>query len=532
MFIVKHLEAFPKEARPFTDEAEVRQIVTERGLQLDDTICTSCPAMSPGMQLPHLFAHIYAGLEMLERGKQEWQMCQILHCFVKENLQDLSEDTQQYFSTLPGKQSVARYAWSLSCPFQKPDACQVYLFARACNAHTRVHFANCVWSTLDDKLSYYVVVDIAVIGKNFVPLKSVEKEMFECVVGEVQFLMDPDAVKVESEGSSSDGVCSDVDVALALDTGETESVCGHVQDDENGTRLSSVRVEHFSHQACLQLSALVKVNVERLSQSALHPGVVFKAAQKNKSELFPGKIFKGCHDWSQCTVPCEKKPISLTKPGFLFSAHSKPREKPSRSLLCPGRIFKSSGVLPASLDPQLRVTKLTVKRPCVDNVVRKFNCLVCETFVADSHVLVKRHVESTHSMYTCRNAHCVAGFQTAQGRDMHSSVHMKKSHSCPQCDQVFSHRYSLARHMVCHAKVRKHCCLQCGCKYFRPQDLKEHLRTTHNAFTYPCQQCSYVGQSMRALKQHSLVHEAPKLKCDKCAASFHWHLQLALHVCS
>ncbi len=144
---------------------------------------------------------------------------------------------------------------------------------------------------------------------------------------------------------------------------------------------------------------------------------------------------------------------------------------------------------------------------------------------------MKRHVENAHSMYTCRNAHCVAGFKTAKGRDMHAAVHIKKSRCCSQCNEVFSHKYALERHMVCHAKVRKHRCLHCGRKYFRPQDLKEHLRTAHNAFTFPCDQCPYMGQSNRALKQHARVHEAPKLKCDNCDRSFRWRSQRALHVC-
>ncbi len=312
-------------------------------------------------------------------------MCQILQSFVKDNQQELSEDTQQYFSKFPGKQTVARYAWSLSRHFQKPNACQVYLFARACNAHTRVHFANCVWSTVHDNLSYYVALDIAVIGENFVPLKCLEQETFACIVGEVKFLIDPDGVTAASDDSHSDGVCSDVDVAIALEAGETDGVCVAVKDAEgNGTRPCSVRIERLSRKVCLQLSAPVKIQVERLSCSTMNPGVVFKAAEKNRSQLFPGKVFRGWRDWTQCTVPREKKSVSLRKPGFLFSAQSKPREKPSHSSLCPGRIFRFTGVLPASLDPQLCLPKLSMTRPCVDNFVRKFNCLVCTTFVADT----------------------------------------------------------------------------------------------------------------------------------------------------
>ncbi len=87
--------------------------------------------------------------------------------------------------------SVSRYVYSLSRNFQAPDALQTYLFACACNVHTRVHFANCVWSTVDEAHSYYVALDIGVIGNNFVPLCSLDQETVECVVGEVRILREP-----------------------------------------------------------------------------------------------------------------------------------------------------------------------------------------------------------------------------------------------------------------------------------------------------------------------------------------------------
>ncbi len=92
----------------------------------------------------------------------------------------------------------------------------------------------------------------------------------------------------------------------------------------------------------------------------------------------------------------------------------------------------------------------------MDKIVHKFNCLVCQVFVHESRMGVKHHVENEHAMYTCRNAHCVAGFKTAQGRDLHSSVHIKKTRICTRCNQLFSHRYALEHHMVVHAKVKKH----------------------------------------------------------------------------
>ncbi len=106
MFAVKELAHFPRDARVFTDIQQAAEVVTSQGLTVNTAMCASCPEMSLQMLLPHLYAHVYAGMEILMRGKEEWQMCQVLNEFVKGNMKELKEDTKAYFDSLPGKQSV------------------------------------------------------------------------------------------------------------------------------------------------------------------------------------------------------------------------------------------------------------------------------------------------------------------------------------------------------------------------------------------------------------------------------------------
>ncbi len=285
MLVVQQLEAFPKDAQPFTDNEEVEQVVTERRLLINDSMCTLCPPVPATMQLPHVFVHEYAGMERLQRGQQEWQMYQIVRSFVKENQTELTEDTAEYFSALPGKQSVVKYARSLSKNFKLPDVVQVYLLSHACNMHTHVHFANCVWSTVDEAMSFYVALDLAVVGEKFVPLHSADQEILECVVGQIRILQDPDVMYVSSEGS--DGEPSDVEVAVALeamDTAEWENFWSKGE-SEGGTAVTCpcfVQVECMVHAACRQLSTTPKVKLEHLSRSATRPSVLFKGAKKNE----------------------------------------------------------------------------------------------------------------------------------------------------------------------------------------------------------------------------------------------------------
>ncbi len=106
MFVVQELLPFPGNARSFRDSDEVEEALQSIGLQVDTSICASCPALSRNMQVPHYFAHVYAGMEFLERGQEEWQMCQIVKKFVSENVVELKDDTKQYFKNIGGKQSV------------------------------------------------------------------------------------------------------------------------------------------------------------------------------------------------------------------------------------------------------------------------------------------------------------------------------------------------------------------------------------------------------------------------------------------
>ncbi len=185
MFVVHPLYSFPEDVRAFADMDELRAVIAERGLEVNNSMCADCPAMLSTMAVPHIFAHVYAGLEMLQRGQEEWQMCQIVRTFMKENQEEMQCDTEEYFSSLPGKQTMAHYVWSLSRNFQQFDAAQVYLFACACNSHTRVHFSNYVWSTIEHNLAHYVALDVAVVGGALMPLCSVDHKAVSCVVGKV-----------------------------------------------------------------------------------------------------------------------------------------------------------------------------------------------------------------------------------------------------------------------------------------------------------------------------------------------------------
>ncbi len=139
------------------------------------------------MEVPHFFSHKYVGMEMLQRGQEEWQMCKIVKDFVSENTAELRQDTSTYFSNVVGStNTVVRFATLMSKSFLTPTAAVIYLLARACNAHTRVHFVNYTWSTVCNNIPYYVAVEFAAVRDQFILLSSIEQESVEVVVGQLQ----------------------------------------------------------------------------------------------------------------------------------------------------------------------------------------------------------------------------------------------------------------------------------------------------------------------------------------------------------
>ncbi len=308
----------------------------------------------------------------------------------------------------------------------------------------------------------------------------------------------------------------------------------------------SVRLYHCDP----QLHQRISVCVECVSKSLLHPNIVFKSEKPSKSSLFPGKIFKSKKpsksslypgkifkgkpepDWTCVTVPTDKMLISSKLPGRVFTGHTKPQkswvdcvvpvDKPSRSSSRPGMIFKASYTVADKLRFKASVTVTPVQKPSVSKTVKRFNCLICKTFMEDSRTAIKRHVEQNHGMFTCSNAHCVAGFRSQNAHDIHSAVHMRKVCMCPVCKARFHHRYALECHVVVHEKCHKFRCSRCSRKYFCSQDLKEHMDTAHSGASFTCTQCSYSGKSKRALRQHEKLHKPPTLSCSKCSKQFHW----------
>lgn len=228
------------------------------------------------------------------------------------------------------------------------------MLARACNAHTRIFFRDYVWSTVASNLSFYVAVNLAVVGSQFVALRSHEEEPIACVVGEVCMLVDGDVQQVDDKGSQSSldmDSCMGDEHMLQESDAESELLCDKLQLD------CEVHVHHLPlYVAFPMLSWQVSMLVEKLSLSALFPGRVFHSERMPKSMLFPGHVFKGKPqpNWTACTVPVERASVSSKLPGKVFSSHEKQKDCMSVSRNLPSRVFSSQG------KPQWKWTSCTI----------------------------------------------------------------------------------------------------------------------------------------------------------------------------
>ncbi len=184
------------------------------------------------------------------------------------------------------------------------------------------------------------------------------------------------------------------------------------------------------------------------------PGKVFSSHAKPQdrpsvSSKFPGRVFtshsKPKWKWADYTVPTEKTPLSVRCPGMIFLSEARYKQD-------------SKAAVPKRFQPVLSLTCVVHDSLGTSSEKLMFMCCICKLLVDNSHVQLKLHAELSHGLFTCKNAYCVATFQSSSAHDIHSSVHIRKVQRCDKCSKEFAYRFALQRHMDLHATQRAHKC--------------------------------------------------------------------------
>ncbi|MCL4129680.1 UNVERIFIED_CONTAM: hypothetical protein GTU68_015071 [Idotea baltica] len=108
---------------------------------------------------------------------------------------------------------------------------------------------------------------------------------------------------------------------------------------------------------------------------------------------------------------------------------------------------------------------------------------------------------------------------TLLGKNIKAKKHAKLQ-ICRQCDQVFSNRQALIRHIERRHKsvALTHSCDTCHKKFNSERTLKQHNRS-HK--TYPCKVCSKIFLKKTKLKKHLEEHTQKKtFVCAICSKNF------------
>lgn len=163
-----------------------------------------------------------------------------------------------------------------------------------------------------------------------------------------------------------------------------------------------------------------------------------------------------------------------------------------------------------------RTRKCLKKHKGAKHKGRKYPCTVCYKCF-DSGVGRALHMKSDHEgnkyhCETCGKAFTQAGSAKRHKRTVHkdlatTSTSTSTSTTCTICDRDFS---DLKRHKKrVHDKERSWICTYCDSKFFRSDELEDHIARTHrgrDSRSFPCEICgpAKVFISRRDLKKHMI----------------------------
>ncbi|SCU80665.1 LAFA_0C00496g1_1 [Lachancea sp. 'fantastica'] len=180
-----------------------------------------------------------------------------------------------------------------------------------------------------------------------------------------------------------------------------------------------------------------------------------------------------------------------------------------------------------------RPSQLTEHQESVHRGIKPFQCPQCDQhFSRKSHL--ERHLFSHSQEKPFRCSVCNKGVTTKQQLRRHEITHTRSFH-CPyeNCSESFYKHPQLRSHILS-AHLQKLTCEHCGKKFQRPYRLKAHLDKHHNpdsVFKYQCTHnaCLEVFKTWTALQQH-IKEQHPKLSCPICSRACVGESGLAMHM--
>ncbi|XP_029446418.1 zinc finger protein 79-like isoform X2 [Rhinatrema bivittatum] len=147
-------------------------------------------------------------------------------------------------------------------------------------------------------------------------------------------------------------------------------------------------------------------------------------------------------------------------------------------------------------------------------VKETYPCLICErVFMRQSAWKMhrKKHQEN-NDVFHCTK--CPSFYGTERVKDLHLACHYEDLFKCLHCDLMDKEWNKVYRHLGTHdSSLKFHPCTQCGQRFFRIAELRDHMAKHKNNSSCICSLCGKTFKCRRQInKHHRLVHPKQKAR--------------------
>ena len=114
-----------------------------------------------------------------------------------------------------------------------------------------------------------------------------------------------------------------------------------------------------------------------------------------------------------------------------------------------------------------------------------------------------------------------------------NSVHFGVKFNCSQCQNVYTTRSNMLKHVATTHYGRKEYCSQCSYSTNAKENIKKHNQNKHSKqiFKCPFESCDFVSPTTKNVELHKqFKHEEEKFCCRMCSEKFHIIQQLKTHI--